>query len=157
MEKQRFRCRHCGKIKVQRVLEQKYCGERACQQARRNAWRRDKYAEDVDYRRNQEASTAAWLSSQGGAAAYYRQYRLRRKTSTTSEEGGSLKAESGLSRVFPRSVGEKKRPGSRGAPSNANRDASSGNLRLKSGRYTLCPTGANRDAFLVEIRVVPDG
>lgn len=157
MEKQRFRCRHCRKLKVQRVLDQKYCSERACQQARRNAWRRDKYAEDSDYRRNQQASTAAWLSRQGGAAAYYRRYRSRRRASVVAEERGSREAESGLQVEAVRPVSEKIRSRPYPPPMSANRDASSGDLRFKSGRYTLRPAGANRDAFLVEIRVVPDG
>ena len=157
MEQQRFRCRHCGKLKVRRALEQTYCGEKACQQARRNAWRREKYSEDSDYRLNQRASTAAWLSSQGGARAYYRRYRSRRKASTPSAERGSGNAEGGLRPPLLRSVGEKARRVPCITSVDANRDASFGDLPLKSGRYTLCPAGANRDAVLVEIRVVPDG
>lgn len=160
MEKQRFRCRHCGKLKLQRVMEQKYCGAKGCQQARRNAWRRTKYADDVDYRRNQQASTSAWLSSQGGAAAYYRQYRMKQKASRIPQESGGREDGLGIEKASDMTE-DAKMPDTCFLPVGANRDASSGEFRLKSGRYKICPSGdfpgANRDAFLVEIRVIPDG
>ncbi len=156
MEKQRFRCRHCRRLRLKRVWDQKYCSEKACQQARRNAWRRNKYAEDLDYRHNQRASTATWLSSQGGAAAYYRRYRSRQKASVVAQERGSHEAKTGLRSKAARPVGGEIQPGLFRSPVNANRDASRGDLRLKSGNYMLCPAGANRDAFLVEIRLIPD-
>ena len=161
MEKQRFRCKHCGKLKLQRVMGQKYCSEKACQQARRNTWRREKYAEDSDYRQNQQASTAAWLSSQGGAAAYYREYRSRRKAMCLSkardcgEDQSEKLPSSDLTGI------EKDCPDSCDLPVGANRDASSGEFRLKSGLYKICPSrgfpGANRDAFWAKILVIPDG
>ena len=161
MEKQRFRCRHCGRLKVQRVLGQMYCGERACQQARRNLWRRNKYAEDPDYRRNQQSSTAAWLSNQGGAAAYYRGYRSRQQSSAVSNKHGHLEAATGLATVPIRTKDEKERSDSSAPPACANRDALFDDSTFKSGRYMIVPSDcsslANRDAFLVEIRVIPDG
>lgn len=159
MEKQQFRCKHCKKLKVQRVLDQKYCSEKACQQARKNAWRRDKYAEDTDYRRNQQASTAAWLSRQGGAAAYYRRYRSRRKASIVALENGSGEAEGGPTSEAARAlrVRGKKHLEYRPSFANANRDACLGDFCLKSGNYMLRPADANRDVYLVEIRVIPDG
>jgi hypothetical protein len=79
METMRFRCRHCGKLKLVVKKGQKYCSDVKCQQARKNAWRRQKYAEDLDYRLNQKQSTEMWLESVGGAAEYYREYRRKRK------------------------------------------------------------------------------
>lgn len=157
MEKQHFRCRHCGKLKLQRVMGQKYCGEKACQQARRNSWRREKYAEDSDYRRNQQASTAAWLESQGGAAVYYRRYRTKQKASRIPKESGHGEDRSGIPSASDVTDCAKMPPDSCLPPVGANRDASFGEFRLKSGTYKICPSGANRDAFLAEIWVISDG
>jgi hypothetical protein len=79
MEEPLFRCKHCKMILVKRNLDQLYCGKRACQKARNNAWRRAKYESDPDYRANQQASTKAWITTQGGSAAYFRDYRRQRK------------------------------------------------------------------------------
>ncbi len=75
MGAERFRCCWCKRLKWKRTRDQRYCGERECQKARKNAWRREKYATDADYRANQRDSTKAWLSVRGGSAAYWRAYR----------------------------------------------------------------------------------
>jgi phage FluMu protein Com len=134
-----FRCRHCWKLKALQVEGQRYCGEKACQQARKNEWRRTRYAEDPDYRLNQQASTETWLASQGGAAAYHREYRQRRKTGGTPRVGRGDEARKASVSV------------------SANRDASPGDLPFKTGRYVIAPVNANRDAYLVEIRLVSSG
>ena len=67
-----FKCRHCGRVGVEKRKGQKYCGSRECQASRKREWNRRKYASDPDYRLNQRESTEAWLSSQGGAAQYHR-------------------------------------------------------------------------------------
>jgi hypothetical protein len=124
-------------------VDQRYCGERECQKARKNAWRREKYAQDSDYRANQRDSTNAWLDEQGGSAAYHRTYRRRRKNPSP-----------------PGAVSEPS-PSSRMPPLRAKRDAESAESPLVSGVYTLVPLqsdgNAKRDAFLVEIAVVPRG
>lgn len=157
MDKGQFRCKHCRKLKGRRVEDQKYCGEKACQQARRNTWRREKYADDWDYRRNQQASTAAWLSSRGGAAAYYRQYRSKRKALGISRERGLGEEESGVSRSTGMRCDEKMRAERSLPEAGANRDAGTREFRLKTGRYKICPFGAKRDAFFAEIWVISDG
>ncbi len=124
-------------------MDQRYCGERECQKARKNAWRREKYAQDSDYRANQRDSTNAWLGEQGGSAAYYRGYRNRRKNLPIS-----------------RAVCEQSSP-SEAPPLRAKRDAKLAKRTLRSGVYTLVPVqpdgAAKRDAVLVEIAVVPRG
>ncbi len=40
MQTERFRCCWCKKLKWKRTRDQRYCGERECQKARKNAWRR---------------------------------------------------------------------------------------------------------------------
>ena len=156
MKAKRFRCRHCGELKLSRKKGQMYCGERACQKARKSRWRREKYAEDLDYRINQRESTQLWLESVGGAAKYYRGYRKKRKRRQVKPEAvlvvnrGSISAEKSL---FAKPHGLLGRY--------ANRDAISRNSLLKSGRYFIFPIGgkygANRDAIRVEIEVISDG
>jgi hypothetical protein len=124
-------------------VDQRYCGARECQKARKNAWRREKYAQDSDYRANQRDSTNAWLDEQGGSAAYHRTYRRRRKNPSP-----------------PGAVSEPS-PSSLTPQLGAKRDAESAESPLASGVYTLVPLqpdgDAKRDAFLVEIAVVPRG
>jgi hypothetical protein len=122
-------------------LDQRHCGAPECQKARKNAWRREKYAQDSDYRANQRDSTNAWLDEQGGSAAYHREYRSRRKNPSPS---GSASEQSPSSRLLPAS---------------AKRDAELPESALPSGVYTLVPVqldgDAKRDTLLVEIAVVP--
>ena len=136
MNNARFRCRCCGELKPRQSAEQRYCGKAACQRARKKAWRRAKYASDPDYRLNQAQSTVAWLEKQGGAAAYYREYRRRRR------------------RQHGRQSGAPAQPDPSPGPS-ANRDASSDDSPVLSGRYRLVPLGgANRDAIYVHLSVI---
>lgn len=143
MDYGRFRCRQCTRLRRKRTVDQRYCGDSECQKARKNAWRREKYAQDSDYRANQRDATNAWLKERGGSAAYFRAYRIRQKNpsaSKTTSEQSSASAE---------------------PPVNAKRDAGSRKSGLLSGVYTLtpipCDGGANSDALLVEIVVVPGG
>jgi len=135
MKKTRFRCRCCGKLKHCRSADQCYCGKTSCQRARKNVWRRAKYASDPDYRLNQAQSTAAWLDRQGGVAAYYREYRRRRR-----KQGRS---------------GAPTRSGEPPPAPSANSDASFGDSPVVSGIYHLVPLcGANRDAISVKLSVI---
>lgn len=140
MDYGKFRCRQCGKLWRRRTQEQSYCGESACQKARKNAWRRAKYAADADYRANQRDSTNAWLDEQGGTAAYHRAYRQRRKESGPVESMPALRSES---------------------PASANSDAKLGESSLKSGMYALTPiarkSDANSDALLARIDFIARG
>ena len=145
---QKFRCAGCHKLRLAKVKDQRYCGEAACQKARKNEWRRQKYASDVDYRANQKQSTKNWLESVGGAATYYHQYRQRVKSNQPATK--------------PRLTAVRKTPKNLSlkieTPQNANRDVVLGDLSIKSGRYLLrgagVDAGANRDAILVEIRAI---
>jgi hypothetical protein len=138
MDYGRFRCRHCRKLRRKRTRDQRYCGESACQKARKNAWRREKYAEDADYRANQRDSTNAWLEKSGGAAAYHRVYRKRRKPKATAKPVAAATEEG-----------------------SANSDAAFGKNTLKSGVYTLIPIpldkDANSDAYLARIDLIAMG
>jgi hypothetical protein len=152
MRKTRFRCHHCKRLYVTRVLGQAYCGDSACQRARRNAWRRTKYESDADYRLNQKSSTADWLFSVGGAAKYHREYRQkkRRVAEQCSKAKTTLKAKEPSNTSLFAGV-------TAGANTSANSDALLHETPIKSGRYKICPAGANSDAFIAEIRVILDG
>jgi hypothetical protein len=144
MAKARFRCRHCGKLKPKRNADQRYCGEADCQKARKNTWRRERYASDPDYRLNQRDSTTAWLESNGGAAAYYRRYRRRR---------GQVGTEANVVKGKAKAV-EMSAPSDQTA-TRANSDALLQKNLAISGRYELIPLdGANSDAFQAEIRLI---
>lgn len=148
MERQQFRCRHCKRIRVKRHEEQQYCGDVPCQKARKNAWRRQKYKLDADYRANQASSTQSWLDAQGGSAVYFRDYRMRRK---------QRRGDSQLSEAQARNEGasDSGRPTGSEAPVGANSDVKTAKRRIKSGRYTLSPYGgANSDAILVDLNVI---
>ncbi len=169
-----YKCRHCGRINVEKRKGQKYCGRKECQRSRKREWNRRKYASDPDYRANQRESTAAWLSSQGGAAQYYRAYRHRRREKEDAPGAASehqAKGERGktLDKTSPSAVISKRLdiPSSSAESTtvldeSANMDARSSENAIKSGRYSLCPAGANgdtsrganRDPIVVELRVI---
>jgi hypothetical protein len=160
-----FKCRHCGRMGVEKRKGQKYCGLKECQASRKREWNRTKYANDPDYRATQRESTAAWLSSQGGAVQYHREYRRRLRESATLASGNTKSANAATQGERERSdfsPSVVKRGGvaslfagnTLGIDANANRDARSGETHIKTGIYKICPAGANKDAILVELRVI---
>lgn len=150
MKTGRFRCCSCKKLKWKRTLDQRYCGARECQKARKNRWRREKYATDADYRANQRDSTKAWLGGRGGSASYFRAYRAgqRQGPECTSGTPGSAGTEA-VCVDCPRGTDD------------ANSDARSGHPAVKSGVYMMnlvSPSShANSDAFLATISLIPFG
>jgi len=128
-----------------RVPGQKYCSRKVCQSARKNTWRRAKYADDIDYRKNQKDSTNEWLLSQGGAAIYYREYRQRKRSS-------NIELQSKIREDMSLFAGD-----TSGLNTNANSDVGSGITPMKSGRYRIFPASANSDAIIAEIHVITDG
>lgn len=76
MESGTRRCRCCGKTFRPRpqVPKQRYCGERACQQARKRAWQKERRHDDPDYRENQREAQKRWASRH---PEYWREWRQR--------------------------------------------------------------------------------
>lgn len=76
MEQVTFRCACCRRIvrRNLRVKMQQYCGAKACQQARKNKWQREKLQTDPDYRVNKKESQQEWQKEN---PAYWRQYRSK--------------------------------------------------------------------------------
>ncbi len=138
----RFRCRHCKKLRLRRNPKQRYCSGEGCQKARKNAWRHTKLELDADYRANQRASTKAWLESQGGGGAYYRRYRKRRRQQAHCVDGAD------------HVVGQERTPL---AAADAKSDAELRQSGVSSGRYELLRCGAAKsDAIVVELSVLSD-
>ena len=69
-------CIHCGKefSPSPRVKNQRYCGDRKCQTARRASWYREKMTTDPAYRDNQKRCQKEWMSSH---PSYWRNYRAK--------------------------------------------------------------------------------
>jgi hypothetical protein len=65
---------HCSRIldPDPRVKNQRYCGEKDCQRARKRQWQKDKLAADPDYRANQRDCQIEWHRQHPG---YYKKYR----------------------------------------------------------------------------------
>ena len=65
---------HCKRLFTPdpRVKNQRYCGEKDCQRARKRKWQKDKLAADPDYKANQRDCQKEWLQRHPN---YYKQYR----------------------------------------------------------------------------------
>lgn len=174
MNTSRFKCRHCRRMVSGGKPGQKYCGQKACQRARKRKWSREKYASDPDYRLNQKESTQAWLRSRGGAAQYYRDYRRRRRRLRIEMQQAAIGAEvSGIGEAAPKVArADSKQVSDRAkqriatsvfAPdaavfaARANRDAVSQYCSMEPGIYEILPVGANKDAAIVKIRMISSG
>lgn len=163
-----FRCQCCGRLCPVRVAGQRFCGRQRCQRARKNAWRRSKYAGDADYRANQADSTHAWLERRGGAASYYREYRRKQKARRGTQPAETAAASPSATRLpdaqLTEQPAEAMPPGcadertNRDASSSANSDAECGKGQVFPGTYRLIPLeGANSDAILVNLRPISAG
>ena len=77
MKTTHIQCLHCNQIKGRnrRIKVQKYCGASACQQARKNAWERDKLQRDSAYKSSRVASKRRWYETNRQGAEYQSTYR----------------------------------------------------------------------------------
>ncbi len=75
MKQLTFRCFCCRRIvpRNPRARNQRYCGAKPCQQARKNKWQRNKQDLDSDHRVNKEESQRAWRQKNPGYWKLYRQ------------------------------------------------------------------------------------
>lgn len=74
MQDKMFRCACCRRylLRDPRSRNQRYCGQRKCQQARKNKWQKQKLASDPDYRTGKRDSQRAWQQNNKG---YWKKYR----------------------------------------------------------------------------------
>jgi hypothetical protein len=72
-----IKCAHCRRLfsTSPRVKNQRYCGRKECQRARKSKWQREKMATDPDYRANQRESQRNWCRRNPD---YWRKYRSRK-------------------------------------------------------------------------------
>lgn len=133
-------CTECGKAFRPRpqVPQQCYCGEAACQRARRRRWQRAKRVSDADYRDNQARAQQGWLERHRD---YWSEYRRTH-----------------LQYVERNRVLQRRRNARRGARVIAKMDASTPVSPVPSGTYRLTPAVtpeiAKMDAWTVEITVL---
>jgi len=68
------KCQHCHRSFPRRahLANQKFCHRKPCQNARKNQWRKDKLALDMDYKDNQREAQRRWMAKNPG---YWRSYR----------------------------------------------------------------------------------
>jgi hypothetical protein len=72
-------CKNCGKAVAANPRlkgKQAYCGSRACQNARKNAWQRQKMATDPAYAHRQAECKKQWRQNKPGHL-YQKRYRQR--------------------------------------------------------------------------------
>ena len=76
MKRATFRCACCRRIlpRNSKVKNQRYCGDKACQRARKRKWQREKLEADPDHRANKRESQRAW---QNKNPTYWQEYRRR--------------------------------------------------------------------------------
>lgn len=74
MIRRTFRCRHCRRNRPRnpRVKDQEYCGDLACQNARKNEWRKKKRQSDAAYRESVRESQKQWREKNPD---YWKNYR----------------------------------------------------------------------------------
>lgn len=65
---------HCKRLFIPdpRVKNQRYCGEKDCQRARKRKWQKEKLTTDPDYKANQRDCQNEWQQRHPG---YYKKYR----------------------------------------------------------------------------------
>ena len=148
MAKQRCAACDCLFEPRRNVPQQRYCSKRACQRTRRRRWQRQRLKADADYRANQAAAQQRWRERH---ADYWRRYRQIHPE--YAERNREQQRERNRRR---RSAGTGPSP-----PPIAKMDAYRAKKPIHSGTYRLVPVVAGEiakmDAYVVEMRVLPDG
>jgi hypothetical protein len=74
-------CCYCnGLFEIYRNPTQTYCAKRACQNARKQRWRRQKLQIDASYQENKKASQSRWSTKN---PTYWQEYRERHPAYTS--------------------------------------------------------------------------
>lgn len=137
-------CAHCHQSFIPcRNPEQYYCGNRACQTARKCLWRKQKHT-DPDYRENQRRANQAWHHRHPG---YWKKYRTNHPSYTEHNR------EQQHSRDQRRKLADLNK-----ASHLAKSDALPTKMAVTSGTYHLVPLShphlAKSDALMVKISVL---
>lgn len=137
----KIRCAHCRRLfhPDPRVKNQRFCGQKPCQRARKTIWQRQKMATDPDYKANQQNCQKEW---QKRHPHYWRNYRARHPE--YCERNRLL---------------QKERDRKRRLKTLAKMDASEPFSFVKPGTYYLMPESAQglakMDAFIQKVLVIP--
>ena len=137
------RCLCCGRLFTARsnVPNQQYCSCKRCQNARRQRWRKQKLANDPDYKANQQASQRRWCEKNPD---YWQRYRA------------SHPKYNQRNRELQRLRNQKRRVDA--SARIAKRYASSDQIDVKSGVYKIVPVDgssiAKRYALIVKLDVI---
>jgi hypothetical protein len=137
---ERSRCAHCQRFfrPDPRVKEQRYCGRKGCQLARKSRWQREKMARDEDYQENHERAQRAWADSNPD---YWRRYRAshpeyRDRNRRMQKERDARRREQNLAKM----------------------DALKGRNHIESGTYLLVPPSlAKKDASGQKVVIISEG
>ena len=145
-----FRCEHCGKIlkRNQRIKRsQQYCSQPCCQEARKNAWRRDKNSRDADYRKKRHDSNNRWRKNHS-AHLYQRLYREKHSEYVTKNREKQKKR-------------NEKRKELHGSAKIVKSDALHAERLINPGLYSFSPCMENSegkivksDAFMVQLSLI---
>ena len=132
----RIRCAHCRRLfePNPRVKNQRYCGDKPCQRARKNSWQKQKLTSDSDYRANQRECDRQWRTRH---PAFWRLYRTAHPRSTERN------------RLLQRHRNGKRR----GVI--AKMDASRQVFPVIAGTYHLVPEVAKMDALRQKVLLIP--
>ena len=146
-----FICHHCHQKKFCNPRlkgQQRYCGEPACQRARKRAWQAEKMTSDESYRQRQKACLKEWRKKRP-LHEYQRQYRQEHLEYVVKNRSRQ-------------SLRNRKRAEMREAadPQKIVKMDALEILSIKSGTYLLCPydmEGSEKivkmDALIVELNV----
>jgi hypothetical protein len=131
-------CVHCGCLfeANPRIKNQRYCGSKDCQRARKRAWQKEKLATDPDYKSNQRDCQKDWHIRH---PRYYRLYRLQNAKSAERN------------RMLQR-VRDSRRRSSRFL---AKMDALKSAPVKESGQFYLLPVLAKMDASTQKVILIP--
>ena len=142
-----FRCVCCKRIQPRnpRVKNQKYCGVKSCQQARKNKWQREKLQTDPDYRADKREVQQSWRARNSD---YWKRYRY--KNPDYCERNCRLQRER-----------DKKCCSDSVIPTSdtghlAKKDTLSQYLNETTTSYYICPVGSNlAKKDVLEVKIVP--
>ncbi len=136
MESITFRCAccRCFRRRNPRVKNQHYCGDKRCQQARKNKWQREKQQTDPAYQANKRESQQIWTENNPD---YWKQYRREHAD-------------------YCRHNSEQQRRRDASCANLAKMDALTHLLHDTTASYLICPAeGVSRKKDALAVKIIP--
>ena len=147
-------CAHCGAyfIPDPRQKNPRYCGEPACQRARKAAWQREKMRLDGDYQANQKRCQQDWCKANPG---YWKKYRdthpQQAERNRILQRVRNRKRQAGISQICSSAGQAVKMDTSLIAKMDASKSSGTSGNTSFSGQFWLVPVIAKMDALKVNI------